>query len=151
MISYNHHSGVGYGICQRVLLQLCQATPSDSRPQAFASEITSDEPTKPTRYIGVTLIMACRNMKRADVARKKLLQWFDKELERIPRTEEDDEYVRLFKEGCDVQIAELDLASFSSVLKFAATINRMYVASSLPVNIIFNADFQGSLRVTHRV
>ena len=95
--------------------------------------------------------MACRNMKRADVARKKLLQWFDKELERIPRTEEDDEYVRLFKEGCDVQIAELDLASFSSVLKFAATINRMYVASSLPVNIIFNADFQGSLRVTHRV
>jgi 3-keto steroid reductase len=84
------HRGVGYGICQRLLLQLCQATPSDSRPQAFAS-IPSDEPTKPTRYNGVTLIMACRNMKRADVARKQLLQWFDEELERIPRREEDEE------------------------------------------------------------
>jgi 3-keto steroid reductase len=119
--------GVGYGICQRLLLQLCQATPSDSRPQAFASEITSNEPTKCTRFDGVTLIMACRNMKRADAARRKLLQWFDDELGRIPRNQEDEAYVRLFRGGCDVQIAELDLANFSSVLKFAASMTRLYV------------------------
>ena len=46
----------------------------------------------------------------------------------MPRTEENAEYLRSFREGCDVQIAELDLANFSSVLKFAATMDRMYVA-----------------------
>lgn len=72
--------------------------------------------------------MACRNMKRADAARTKLLKWFDDELERTNRTTEDEEYVRLFRAGCDVQVAELDLAKFSSVLKFAATMDRTYVA-----------------------
>jgi 3-keto steroid reductase len=121
----HHHRGVGYGICKRLILQLCQASPSDSRPQAFASGIMSNEPMEPTRYDGVTLIMACRNMKRADAARKKLIQWFDAELEKVQRSEEDEEYTRLFREGSDVQVAELDLANFSSVLKFAATMNRM--------------------------
>ena len=83
------------------------------------------------RFDGVTLIMACRNMKRADAARNQLLQWFDAELGRIQRTQEDEEYVRLFREGCNVQIAELDLANFSSMLKFAVAMNRMYVASKI--------------------
>lgn len=72
--------------------------------------------------------MACRNTNRANAAKLKLLQWFDEELEKMPRTEENAEYLRSFREGCDVQIAELDLANFSSVLKFAATMDRMYVA-----------------------
>jgi 3-keto steroid reductase len=136
-INSNHFSfpdrGVGYGICQRLLVQLCQGTPPDGCPQAFASEIASDEPTKPTRYSGVTLIMACRNMKRADAARKKLLEWFDEELKRLRREGKDEAYLRLFREGCNVQIAELDLANFASVLEFAATVHQMYVASCLPL------------------
>jgi 3-keto steroid reductase len=72
--------------------------------------------------------MACRNMKRADAARTKLLQWLDGRLEqRKERTREDGEYVRSFREGCDVLIEELDLANLSSVVRFAATMDRTYV------------------------
>ena len=120
------HSGVGYGICQRLLLQLCRSIPPDSRPQGFASDITAGE-SKQARYTGVTLIMACRNMKRADAARTNLLRWFDSELHKILLDEEDETYVRTFREACDVQIAELDLASFASVVKFAAGIQQKYV------------------------
>ena len=39
----------------------------------------------------------------------------------------DETYVRTFREACDVQIAELDLASFASVVKFATGIQQKYV------------------------
>ena len=71
--------------------------------------------------------MACRNMKRADAARTNLLQWFDSQLHKILLDEEDEIYVRTFRKACDVQIAELDLASFASVVKFATGIKQKYV------------------------
>lgn len=74
--------------------------------------------------------MACRNMKRADAARKKLLEWFDEELKRLRREGEDEAYLRSFRKECNVQIAELDLANFASVLEFSATVYQMYAASS---------------------
>jgi len=72
--------------------------------------------------------MACRNMKRADAARKKLLEWFDEELKRLGREGEDEAYLRSFRNECNVKIAELDLANFDSVSEFAATVYRMYAA-----------------------
>ena len=66
-------------------------------------------------------------MKRADAARTNLLRWFDSELHKTMLDEEDETYVRTFREACDVQIAELDLASFASVVKFATGIQQKYV------------------------
>ncbi|KAF8966502.1 3-keto sterol reductase [Flammula alnicola] len=118
------NGGVGYGICQRLLLQLCQLNPPDGFPQGFSSNIKADEQA-PAGYKGITLIMACRNMKRAEVARTKLLQWLDNHLATLKRSSADDEdYVRTFRAHCDIQIHELDLASVSSTLKFAATIKK---------------------------
>jgi len=82
-------------------------------------------------YQGVTLIMACRNMKRAGAARTKLLQWLDThlvELQKLPTYDKD--YVLKFRTNLNVHIYELDLASVSSVLKFGATIRKECVPTS---------------------
>ena len=117
-------SGIGYGCCKRLLVQLCQLNPPDARPQAFASHISSDEKA-PAGYKGLTLIMACRNRKRAETARTKLLRWFDGQVEtlrRLPNYDED--YVSNFLRNCHVEIEELDLASVSSVLNFSAVVHQ---------------------------
>ncbi len=123
--------GVGYGICQRLLLQLCQRNPSDSHPQPLAPGDGSVALPE-TGYKGVTLIMACRNTKRADAARTKLLHWFSqqiKEVERKTLRTEDKEHARAFSGDYDVQVAELDLASFGSVVKFSTKIKQQFVMS----------------------
>jgi len=113
------HSGVGFGICQRLLLQLCQLNPSDSLPQAFTSGLKSDAKAADV-YPGVTLIMACRNMKRGEAARLKLLQWLDNHVQELQQgSTVDADHLRTFRASCEIQVAPLDLASFSSVLKFA--------------------------------
>lgn len=74
--------------------------------------------------------MACRNAKRAEAARAKLLNWFSQRTEEIERRmfrKEDKDYTRAFSEGYDVQIAELDLASFDSVVKFSTKIKEKCV------------------------
>jgi 3-keto steroid reductase len=120
--------GVGYGICQRLLLQICQRDPPDSHPQLPTPGDVLALPE--TGYKGVILIMACRNMKRADAARTKLLHWFSQQIEKVERKtlkKEDKEHARAFSRDCDVQIAELDLASFGSVVEFSTKIKQLSV------------------------
>ncbi|KDR74475.1 hypothetical protein GALMADRAFT_250445 [Galerina marginata CBS 339.88] len=120
------NGGVGFGICQRLLFQLCQLNAPDGLPQPFVSNLKSDE-RAPAGYKGVTLIMACRNMKRAEAARTKLLRWFDKQLSTLRRLPNyDQKYVTTFLAHCNVEIHELDLASVSSVFRFSATIRAKY-------------------------
>jgi len=119
---HNIVRGVGYGVCQRLLLQLCQPNASDSLPQDFAPSPNSLKEA-PSGYNGVTLIMACRNRKRAEEARTNLLSWFDEQLIRLKRRPTfDEDYLNNFLVHCDVQIHELDLSSLASTLQFAATV-----------------------------
>ena len=113
-------SGVGFGICQRLLFQLCQQNPPDALPQRFASDIKLNE-RGPAVYEGITLIMACRNRTRAEAARTKLLLWLEDQVSMLSSRPDDNGYARVFHARCDVQIHELDLASISSVLRFATT------------------------------
>ncbi|PPQ82161.1 hypothetical protein CVT25_015139 [Psilocybe cyanescens] len=120
------NGGVGYGICQRLLFQLCQLNSPDALPQPFASNVKSEE-RAPAGYKGVTLIMACRNKQRASAARTKLLDWFEKQrstLRKLPNYDED--YASTFIANCNIHIHELDLTSVSSVLRFSAIIRETY-------------------------
>ena len=114
-------SGVGFGICQRLLFQLCQRNPPDALPQQIASDIKLNERGSVT-YEGITLIMACRNRTRAEAARTKLLLWLEDQVSLLSSRPDDDGYARAFHLRCDVQIHELDLASMSSVVSFVSTI-----------------------------
>ncbi|KAF8803954.1 3-keto sterol reductase [Phlegmacium glaucopus] len=117
------NSGVGFGICQRLLFQLCQPNPPDALPQPFASDIKLNE-RGPAVYKGITLIMACRNRKRAEAARTKLLLWLEDQVSMLSSRPDDNGHARTFHAQCDVQIHELDLALISSVLSFAATMRQ---------------------------
>ena len=72
-------------------------------------------------YEGITLIMACRNRARAEVARTKLVIWLEDQVSLLSSRPDDNGYARAFRSRCDVQIHELDLASMSSVMSFVAT------------------------------
>lgn len=86
------NSGVGFGTCQRLLLQLCNPTPTDTLPHhpdltfnnksCYSSTTTSSTtapPTTPTPTPspfsapnGCTLLLACRNPIKAHKAVKQL-------------------------------------------------------------------------------
>ncbi|KAF9523466.1 hypothetical protein CPB83DRAFT_910652 [Crepidotus variabilis] len=122
------NGGVGTGICQRLLSQLCQKNPSDSHP--LSSTTFQDQTPENVVYEGVTLIMACRNKRRGETARSELLKWFDRHLKGLEKQAfekhvdgaKEVERIRQFKTHCRVEVAELDLASFASVLKCASGI-----------------------------
>lgn len=104
--------------------------PTDSYP--LSSSTSQDVPPEDITYEGLTLIMACRNVRRGEAVRASLLKWFEGHVNALERRapsqginkEKDIERVRRFKSNCHIEVAELDLASFSSALKFSADIRQ---------------------------
>lgn len=145
MIRYNpdlpRHSGVGFGICQRLLLQLASTNPSDAQPQeklvsAWGSQL---EKTLPLSNVqGLTLIMACRSVKRAEEARTKLYNALDAFIEKQRKLPGYDGHAASFRENLTLVIHSLDLASIPSVLRFSAEISQKYAFISCLLNITTN-------------
>lgn len=112
-------SGIGFGICQRLLFQLCHTSPSDALPQHFAAGDGTAATNLPSTYDGLTLIMACRSIKRAEAARTKLWALLDSYIAQLQRKPEYDGHAHAFRENVTIDIVTLDLAIISSVFKFA--------------------------------
>lgn len=69
------NSGVGFGTCQRLLLQLANPTPTDTlpfHPDRSKDSSTSATPSPFSASEGCTLILACRNAIKAHKAVKSL-------------------------------------------------------------------------------
>ena len=121
------HSGIGFGICHRLLHNVLQngITPDDASP-LFSRSGAEDEP-QGIEYpcAGLTLIMACRSRQRAEDARKKLLKLFEDEVARLllsnsgHEAEKERRRVEKFCENLVVEVHLLDLASVQSTLAFA--------------------------------
>jgi len=109
-----HSSGLGFGICQRLLFQLCDTHPTDSLPQSFAKSF--DTAPKPD---GLTLILACRSRQRAEVARTDLLRLLDTHVSRLQKQPGYDGHAHEFRKNVVIDVVILDLAELSSVFKFA--------------------------------
>ncbi|GLB33244.1 putative 3-keto sterol reductase [Lyophyllum shimeji] len=118
------NGGIGFGICQRLLFQFCHTNPPDALPQSFVlDDRTSDPPVEPD---GLTLIMACRSVKRAEVARTKLLNLLDTYIAKLQRRPEYDGHAHAFRKNVTIDIVSLDLAMISSVFKFADEVSAKY-------------------------
>ena len=84
------NAGVGFGICQRLIVQLSSPTPSDTLP--FHPDRNTDPSVQPspTPFAapdGCTIVLACRNPIKAHKARqqlKQLLKW----IENLPEHED---------------------------------------------------------------
>ncbi|KAH9939356.1 uncharacterized protein BXZ73DRAFT_43814 [Epithele typhae] len=129
------NGGVGFGICHRLLVQLSSPCPTDARPSfdvpqngTYASlpHVVKDEYDFSPED-GVTLVMACRDPKRAQGARVKLLALLDKHIAGLPSGTVEHSYATVFRRGVRVELETLDLASVKSALDFGKTVSKKYV------------------------
>ena len=123
-------SGVGFGICRRLLYSLVQDSPDDARPLFPRSG--ADEPGLEYPCAGLTLIMACRSRQRAEAARTQLLALFESDMARLRRSPTMAKRVEAFRANLIVEIHTLDLASVQSTLAFAEDVARTWVLSLSP-------------------
>lgn len=121
-------SGVGLGICHRLLVQLSHASPPDAFPQASSHEQSlSQSPFFPARCL--TLILACRSAERANAARQRLLKMIHGEVARQKKFPGYDGQAEEFCRGLQIDCLSLDLASMDSIFEFSKEASRRYVSS----------------------
>ncbi|KAJ3738901.1 hypothetical protein DFH05DRAFT_1515715 [Lentinula detonsa] len=125
------NSGVGFGICQRLLCQLSEKTPPDTliKPQELPGSQQKDD-IEGDRFVlpceGITLIMACRSVQRAEVARQKLLQILDKHVENLTSSPNYDGHAELFRKNVRIVIHPVDLSSLETIPKFVQELEKNY-------------------------
>ena len=122
--------GIGFSICHRLLIQLSYRNPPDTLPQpevlkrAHIDEQLKDVEQEYSGCEGLTVIMACRNAGKAESARKELLQLLDEDIAQRKKRPDYDGWAEKFRENVQIDVGQLDLASMSSVFKFAEEVKR---------------------------
>ncbi|KAL9709060.1 3-keto-steroid reductase [Leucoagaricus gongylophorus] len=133
------NSGVGFGICQRLLSSLCHPKPSDAQPQKFSlQDFSKASDDTSSKYEGIILIMACRNVKRAESAKEKLYSLLDVYIEGLKTSSDEYIHAKKYRETVDIRIHALDLAVMNSVFQFAEEILKQY---PYVTDLICNAGF----------
>ncbi|KAF8629352.1 hypothetical protein AX15_003488 [Amanita polypyramis BW_CC] len=121
------NGGVGLGICQRLLSQLCSKEPSDAGPQQFALSSDGTDTSSPYASCdGITLIMACRSIKRAELARLELLKHLDARVAFLKTRPNDSGHAERFRKNVDIVVMQLDLADLRTVFHFAGEVVSRY-------------------------
>ena len=114
-ISLRNCSGVGFGICHRLLSQL---TIGGRHPVSNGLELDCD---------GLILILACRSKQRAEAARVKLCDIADELVLRARHSPDYDGHAEIFRKNLHIAIHTIDLANIQSVFHFADEVARKYV------------------------
>ncbi|KZW04404.1 hypothetical protein EXIGLDRAFT_635950 [Exidia glandulosa HHB12029] len=124
------NSGVGFGICKRLLFQLSRPDIPDADPQPLLVHDDDTGSHAPSPYIGakeLTLVMACRSEQRAAAARTELLTALDRELARRERASDASvSYARAFRAALRIDYAHVDLTSVSSIFSFCDSLSQDY-------------------------
>ena len=120
-------SGIGFGICERLLLQLSSRKSSDAQPQntlvsIWGSALNDEPPISDVQ--GLTLIMACRSRSKAEAARTKLYNILDAHIKKQRKLPGYDGHADSFCEGLKIEIHCLDLAVIQSVFRFSAELSQ---------------------------
>ncbi|PIL26432.1 hypothetical protein GSI_12190 [Ganoderma sinense ZZ0214-1] len=136
------NGGVGFGICHRLLVQLSSPHPSDAQP--FFKVVGAD--AVPSHGIldeyefspdaGVTIIMACRDPRRAQDARTRLYRLLDEHVAGLSPGTKEQAYAAAFRKTVKLELEILDLSSVKSVLDFGRRASDKYEYLS---HLIFNA------------
>jgi 3-keto steroid reductase len=118
-------SGFGFATCQRLLAQLSRPSPSDVLlGDNSAGAPQQQSPFAPTKQL--TLVLACRNAKRANAARSLLLEFLDAEISRQKKSANYNGHAEEFRRGLNIDFLPLDLASMDSVFECAKEARRQY-------------------------
>ncbi|KIM29467.1 hypothetical protein M408DRAFT_8147 [Serendipita vermifera MAFF 305830] len=131
------NGGVGYGICQRLLLNLSGNAPEDALPQALVTSEKGQTPCEFTPTSRLCLVLACRSLKKAAQARADLLEFFDNYIAiAIKKKPVQSEHLKVFRKNLSIDLLELDLASTRSTFDFCDKVTKTYPYIS---HAIFNA------------
>ncbi|KAG8986541.1 hypothetical protein FRB90_003933, partial [Tulasnella sp. 427] len=118
------NSGVGFGICQRLICQLATRVPTDTSPQLGLKTMAPRLSIEPAE--GLTLILACRNPDRAEEARKKLWASLDDFIAQQIRDGCYDGYAETFKKGLKIDFVKCDLSKSDKVFAFCDEVKQKY-------------------------
>ncbi|KAG8904402.1 hypothetical protein FRB99_001824 [Tulasnella sp. 403] len=122
------NSGVGFGICHRLLVQLSDPNPSDATLRDFGLSQADTPQPQYQPVTGLTLILACRNKSRAETARAKLWELFQEHLEqaRLQWGEEYYEYATAFRRNVNIDFVCCDLGRTDRIFDFCDEISKRY-------------------------
>ncbi|KAG8882016.1 hypothetical protein FRB97_008790 [Tulasnella sp. 331] len=118
------NQGVGFGICERLLLQLSKSSPPDASLHPEGIPVTQTLP--PTPVSGLTLILACRNPSRAQAARKKLLKLLDSHIEDRRVIRGYDGHADVFRKGLRIDFVKCDLSTSTGAFDFCDQVEKSY-------------------------
>ncbi|KAJ7590820.1 hypothetical protein C8J56DRAFT_543925 [Mycena floridula] len=122
------NGGVGFGVCQRLLFELCQKSPRDASP-AFgpaSQDIPREKDLFKLPCEGLTLILACRNASRGAAAQKLLYSSLDAHIRKLSRSANYDGHADIFRRNLRIEVHILNLAILRSVLEFSQEISQKY-------------------------
>lgn len=110
-------------MCHRLLIQLCESTPSDSQPsKTLLKDQAATVPFEPVD--GLTLVLACRNAGRAQEARKKLLKLLDDHIAYLKKSQNYDGHAEVFRRGVKIDFVKCDLGQTGAVFDFCDEVKR---------------------------
>ncbi|KAL4075663.1 NAD(P)-binding protein [Scleroderma citrinum] len=122
------NSGVGLGICRRLLFQLSSTSGQceDALPKyAFHNTSVPSKELHPP-CDGLTLILACRSRQRAEAAKRQLYDLLDEHVLRLQCSPNYDGHAEKFRQNVDIAIHTIDLARVRSVFDFADEVAQTY-------------------------
>ncbi|KAM5539663.1 hypothetical protein V8D89_006772 [Ganoderma adspersum] len=130
------NSGVGFGVCHRLLHQLSYPNPPDARPYFVSSHASPQHSGPLSDQAGITIVMACRNPHRAETARTRLYSLLDQHISALQQGSQEHGYATAFRSTVKLELETLDLASMKSVMDFGKSITQKYEYIS---HLILNA------------
>jgi len=133
-------SGVGFGACERLLEQLSSEHQTDANPQFDIPVESKDVPDNRPQWSGLTLIMVCRNLQKAEAARGKMLSYLDRILEARRAKGAADDYGQNFRQNLVIKIEKCDFTSVKSVVDCARGMLTKSVPLHLSSRFSYNAD-----------
>jgi 3-keto steroid reductase len=119
------NSGVGLGICQRLLVQLISESATDAQPH-YNFHVQKTTTTDDVSFDGLTLILACRSRQRGEAARDKLYQFADKQVRHLKTLQDYDGHAETFRKHLTIVVHTVDLSRIQTVFRFADEVTTTY-------------------------
>ncbi|KAH7917328.1 NAD(P)-binding protein [Leucogyrophana mollusca] len=140
------NSGVGFGICHRLLVQMSSKCPQDGQFQypfhSTRGQVESLEQPD-TSCGGPTLVLACRDLQRGEAARTGLYKLFDQHLHNLRKHRKYDGHADTFRLNLKIQVLVVDLGSIESIFQFRDELSQRYPYVS---HLILNAGMLSVLK-----
>ncbi|KZT20333.1 3-keto sterol reductase [Neolentinus lepideus HHB14362 ss-1] len=118
------NSGIGFAMSQCLVAQLSQKDPSNAHPLPNLGGDAAGISLVP--WDGLTLVLACRNVAKAEAAHQKLHQFAETEVTQHRKWPSYDGHGDEFLQKLSIDVLPLDLAVLDSVFKFGHDVMRRY-------------------------